>query len=116
MSGSRADQPAKVGARHPDHPAVDGGAAADQDLAVVEQVELAGELALAQHDEHVGRAVVVAIVDLDLALEHEEEVDAALPPLEQQRPRRDPLLDRRRPASRAAISSLSRGKVCASRA
>ena len=40
-------QATKVGALDPDHPAVDAGSTGDQDLSIVEQVELAGELALA---------------------------------------------------------------------
>jgi hypothetical protein len=40
------DQTTKIGALDPDYPAVDAGSARHQDLSIVEQVELAGELAL----------------------------------------------------------------------
>ena len=116
MSGSPLTSRRKSARVTRTHPAVGGGPAADQDLAVVEQVELAGELALAEHGEHVRRAVLIALVDLDLAFEHEKEVDAALPALEQQRPRRNPLLDAVGPAAAPPSPALSRGKVCASRA
>ena len=54
------------------------GARADQDLALVEEVELAGELARAQDDEDLRLVVLVDVEDLDRALEDEEEVDAAV--------------------------------------
>ena len=66
--------------------------AIDQDLAVVEQVELARELPLAVGGEDVGPPVLVEVEDLDRALEHEEEVDAPLATLEQERALRHPFL------------------------
>jgi hypothetical protein len=45
MSGSASISRGKLDARHADDAAVLAGDAADQDLAIVEQVELAGELA-----------------------------------------------------------------------
>jgi hypothetical protein len=54
-------------------------------FAVVEQVELAGELALAVDREDVGLPVRAGVVDLDVALEDEEEVDGVLAALEEDR-------------------------------
>ena len=79
------DQPAELRPVHAHDPARHRGAAVHQDLAVVEEVELAGELALAMGVEHALGAVVVGLEDLDAAFEHEEEVDAALAAREHRR-------------------------------
>ena len=85
-------QATKVGALDPDHPAVDTGATGDEDLSIVEQVELAGELPFAVHVKDVGLAILIEVEDLDIALEHEEEVPASLTALEDERPLREPFL------------------------
>ena len=76
-------QPAKVGALDPYHPAVRGRAARNQVLAIVEQIQLAGELTFALHHEDVGLAMLIEIENFDAALEHEEEIHAALAAREQ---------------------------------
>ena len=78
-------QAAEVGPADAHHARRPGGAARDQDLAVVEEVHLAGELALAMHRDDAGRAMHVQVQDLDRSLQHQEEVDAALAAFEQQR-------------------------------
>ena len=92
------------------------GARAHQHLALVEEIELAGELALAQDDEDLRQVVLVDVEDLDRAFEDDEEVDAAVAAREHRRaaPRSAPRC--RSAATRATISRLRRGKVCASRA
>ncbi len=67
---------------YPDNQAIKAGAAAEQDLAVVEQVEFAGELPLGMHGEDVRLAVLVQVEDFDAAIHHEKEVNAALATLE----------------------------------
>ncbi|HEY0525043.1 MAG TPA: hypothetical protein VGD08_16735 [Stellaceae bacterium] len=86
------DQPAEIGAPHAHDPAVDADAAGNEDLAIVEQVEFARELAVGVHREDVFRAVLVVVEDLDRALDHEEEIDASLAPLEDRRAFRQALL------------------------
>ena len=85
-------QATKIGALDPDYPAVDTGATRHQYLSTVEQVEFAGELALGMDREDVRLASGVEVEDLDVALEHEEEVDRALAALEHQRALGQPLL------------------------
>jgi len=85
-------QPPEVGALHPHHPAVGPGTAAHQYLPVVEEIQLAGELPLAMHGEDVRLAVGPEIEDLDGSLEQEEEVDAPVAALEEQRTLGQPLL------------------------
>ena len=63
-------------------PGVGRGAAGHQDLPVVEQVELTGELVVRQHAEDLRQAVRVGIEQLDPTLQDEEEVDAALAAVE----------------------------------
>src|SRR5512133_2168727 len=46
----------------------------------------------AVHVKDVGLAILIEVEDLDVALEHEEEVHAALAPLEDERPLREPFL------------------------
>jgi len=78
--GSRAGS-ARVAARRPardtNDPARRPGAAADQDLPIVELIELAGELVRDVRPEHVRRAVG-DVQDLDRAFENEEEIDATV--------------------------------------
>ena len=76
----------------PCNPAVDSHASADEDRAVVEQVQLAGELVLGVDGHHV-RSVGPGLVDLNEPAEHEEEVDTAVVDLEERRPGRQ-FLDR----------------------
>ena len=97
------------------HAAIAAGAAGHQDLAVVEEVHLAGELARPVHREDVRPIMIVGVENLDRPLEHEKEIDAALAALKHQVAGVEALL-RSYPATRATISPLSRGKVCASRA
>ena len=85
-------QTTKVGALDPDYPAVHAGATRHQYLSIVEQVEFAGELALGMDREDVRLASGVEVEDLDVALEHEEEVDRALAALEDERALREPFL------------------------
>ena len=58
------------------------GPAENQELAVVEQIHSAGELARAMDGEDVGSAFLIGVEDFDRAFEHENEVDAALAALE----------------------------------
>ena len=67
----------ELGPGEPRHQAVLGHPGGDQDLAVVEQVELAGELARMKLGEHAGRRAR-AVVDLDRPLVDQEEVDRAV--------------------------------------
>ncbi len=89
----RRHQPAELRSRDAHQAAVGGGASVHQDLAIVEEIELAGELAIALHREDPGAAAFVQLEDLDASLEDQEEVDAALAALEEQRPGGDALLD-----------------------
>ena len=77
--------------------------ARNQDLAVVEQVHLAGELPRAVDGDHVLAAMRSSLEDLDRALEHQEEVDAALAALEQRGPIRHALL---RPVTADALEHV----------
>ena len=86
------DQAAEVGAAHAQQDAVLAGARADQHLALVEEVELAGELARAQDDEDLRRVVLVDVEDLDRSRDDDEEIDAAVAAREDRRARRDALL------------------------
>ena len=92
MSGSPVDQTTKVGALDPDHPAVDAGATGDENLSIVEQVELAGELALGMDRQDVRLAMLVEGEYLDGAFEHDEEVYASLAAREDERPLGKPFL------------------------
>ncbi len=76
------DQPPEIGARHADHLGRPRCASADQDLAVVEQVELAGELARAMAVDDTFLAMIAMIDDLDLAGADEEEIDRAFAAME----------------------------------
>ena len=69
----------------PHEPAIGAGPAADQDLTVIEEVDLARELAFAMDGDGFGGPVPIRVEDLDRPLEHEEEVDAPLPPREKGR-------------------------------
>ena len=73
---------AKVGALDPHDPALRSRPSGHQDLTIVEQVEFACELALAEHRECVGRATRINIVDFDSTFEHQEKVDGPLASLE----------------------------------
>src|SRR6201996_5006724 len=65
MSGSATTMRRKSARRYAQHAARLGGARRDQDLAFVEQIELAGELAVRQRDQHDRLVVEIGIVDLD---------------------------------------------------
>ena len=91
------DQTTKIGALDPDYPAVDTGATRDQDLSIVEQVEFAGELALGMDREDVRLASGVEVEDLDVTLQHEEEVYASLTAREDKRPPWGAVLPCRKP-------------------
>ncbi|MCB1885249.1 MAG: hypothetical protein KDG89_14835 [Geminicoccaceae bacterium] len=67
------------------------GPSSDQDLALVEQVRLARELVLGGGRDDGGLAAVVQVVDLDVAVQDREELDAALPALERHRALLQPL-------------------------
>ena len=79
------DEAAKVGALDAQQPARLAGARADEHLALVEEVELAGELARAQDDEDLRQVVLVDVEDLDRSLEDDEEVDVAVAAREDRR-------------------------------
>ena len=79
---------AEVGTRHADDAAGDCGPSRHQDHAIVEQVDLAGELPVGVDGEHLRRAVHVMVEDLDRTLQHEEEIDRALATFEHDRTRR----------------------------
>ena len=66
-----------MGAVQPDDLAVLPHAPTDQDLAVVEEIEFAGEIALPMDRDHLLLAVG-GVDDLDAALEDDEAVDASL--------------------------------------
>ena len=68
----------EVGALDPDDACRRSGAAADQHLPVVEEIELARELALAHLGEDLRLALLVEVEDLDDAFEDEKEIDAAV--------------------------------------
>jgi hypothetical protein len=76
----------------PDDAAVLTGDAADQDLAIVEQVELAGELAIAVNMDHALGPASAGVRDLDRAMDDHEEVDRPLAAREKMRAGRE-LLD-----------------------
>ena len=87
------DQAAKVSALDAHDPTVGAGAGRNEDLAIVELVQLAGELPGGVNREHIGMAGVIEVEDLDRAVEHQEEVDAALAAREQQGILGQPFLD-----------------------
>lgn len=76
---------AKIGPLDADQAAVRARAARHQNLPVVEQVELTGELALTVHPEDFWLAIIVDIEDLDAAVKYKKKVNAALSALEQHR-------------------------------
>lgn len=80
--GLGGQQAAELRPPHACHPADAPHARRDQALAVAEEVELAGELVDAVH-VHGQRPAGRVLVDLDTALEDDEEIDAALAALEQ---------------------------------
>jgi hypothetical protein len=90
--GFSGDEAAKVRALDADGARIGAGAAADQDLAVVEQVQFAGELARAVGVNDRRLALAAESQDVDEAFEHQEEIDAALAALEHIGPRRQRLL------------------------
>ena len=97
-------------------PARLAGARADQHLALVEEVELAGELARAQDEEDLRLVVVVDVEDLDRSFERRRRSRRC-----GRRARRSARPRRSAPRCRSArsapsMSSLRRGKVSASRA
>jgi hypothetical protein len=102
------------GSRHPDDPAFRTCVPAHQDFAIVEQVELAGELALAVEVDRLLASFGAAVGDLDRAFQHDEEVDAALAAREQGRALGN-LLGAAELGDPIDLSRVNRGKVCASR-
>ncbi len=88
----RLHQPQETGAWHSDDAAVVARAAIDEDLAAVEQVELAGELPVRVDVDRRFRVGRAGIQDLDRAFYHDEEIDAPLAATEQVGPGLD-LLD-----------------------
>jgi hypothetical protein len=85
------DHAPEVGAPDAQQDARLAGARAHQHLALVEEVELARELALAQDREDFRLVVLVDVEDLDRAFEDDEEVDAAVAAREHRRVRREVL-------------------------
>jgi hypothetical protein len=83
--GLARDQAAEIGPFDPDNARFASSAARDQDLAVVEQVHLAGELTIGVDREDVGLAGCIEVEDLDRARKDEKEVHAALAALECER-------------------------------
>jgi hypothetical protein len=108
------DQPGEATARHTDDAAVLAGDAADQDLAIVEQVELAGELARAMDVDDALLAACARVRDLDRAFDDDEEVDAPLAAGEQMRALGNASVSPKRRSGRPAPRSAS-GKVWVSR-
>ena len=108
------DEAVEVRALHPHDARILAGAAAHQDGAVVEEVELAGELPRVVRGEDMRLPVLVQVENLYRAVEHEEEVDAALAAGEEDRAGGSALF-RAVAATRAAMSGERCGKVCSSR-
>ena len=87
-----ADHLAKIGTLDPDHTTIGAGPGGHQNLLIVEQVELAGELPLTCTREDLRLTLFILIENFDVAVEHQEEVDTALAALKQKRPLTQPLL------------------------
>ena len=81
MSGSAASRRRNSAEAH--LPPVHAHPPAHEDRAIVEQVELAGELVVAVDGHDVRLSVGSGLVDLDEAVEHEEEVHSTVVSLEQ---------------------------------
>lgn len=81
----RGHHAAKIIRVHAQYVAVHGHTRGRHHGAAVEHVHLAAELPRRVHREDIGLTVLVDIEDLDDAVQHKEEVDAALAALEQHR-------------------------------
>ena len=86
------DQAAKIGAFDPNDPALLAGSARHEDLTIIEEIHLTRKLPGAVHREDARCALKVGLEDFDGAVKDEEEVDAALPTLEEQGTGRHALL------------------------
>ena len=79
------DEAPEIGPLDPDDAAVLARPCADQDLAIVEQVELTGELVCPLGGEDGGEPVGIGVEDLDRPFDDEEEVDTPFASAEEQR-------------------------------
>ena len=79
---------AKVGSLDADQAAIRSGAARNESLPIVEQVELTSELALSVHPEDLWLAIIIDIEDLNAAVKHEKKINRALAALEKHWPLR----------------------------
>ena len=86
------DEAAEVGAPDAQQHRLLAGARADEHLALVEEVELAAELARAQDEKDLRPVVVVEVEDLDRSFDDDEEVDVAVAARVDRRARREALL------------------------
>jgi hypothetical protein len=73
---------AEVGPFHAYDPRTSSSASADQSLAVIEEIEFAGELPLAVDRDDLRLAPVAVLENFDGSLENEEKIYAALSSLE----------------------------------